>query len=274
MAQQSVYDWVAGVFEGYGMGALGKDVLKILRKAKSPEHAMVEIRKTDSYKTRFAGNVARLKSGFGMLSEGEYLGLEQSYRSALRQAGMPKGFYDAPGDFAKWIGGDVSPAEIARRAEMAGKLAANQDPGLRSALKQRGIKQGHIAAYLLNPNKALPIIEREVASAELSAEAFRAGFKGLGGSVGYMDRLVGKGITQGAAREAFQATAEELPTVQFLGSLEGEDFSVKQVAEAELDIAPKVRKRLASQARRERARFGGTSGGATQFLSEAQSGAF
>jgi len=93
------------------------------------EQALVfSIRDTDQYKTRFAGNAARMKKGLAELSPGEYIGLEDSYRQVMQSNGLPPGFYDQNDDFSKLIEGDVSPSELQDRVQQGYAVVAESDP--------------------------------------------------------------------------------------------------------------------------------------------------
>lgn len=150
----SVYDWVLDQFKQYGMGDVGKAALDAIQGSHNEIEAVTAIRNSDAYKQRFAGNVARIQSGKGALSEGEYLAMESSYRQAMRAAGLPKGFYDQPDDLAKWIGGDVSVTEVATRAKTAMDLVNSKDPETLKAFKDfYGVDKGHLAAYYLDQGR-------------------------------------------------------------------------------------------------------------------------
>lgn len=255
----SVFDWILDTFKQYGMGDVGKDALAAIRNSRSPEEAIMAIRDTDSYKTRFAGNVARIKAGFGALDEGQYLAMESQYRQTMRAAGLPKGFYDDPSDLAGFIGGDVSVAEIGERASKAMELVNSKDPNELKAFRDYyGISKGDLAAYFLDPAKALPILQKQVAAAELGAEATRAG---LSASAGFSESLVDKGISQEQARQAYGDVAYDKDTLAKLATMSGTSVGINDVVEAKLGLDTKTEKKVVGLVKREASRFGGRSGG-------------
>lgn len=258
--RQGVYDWVQSTFDQWGMPAgFADQVINIVQDARSPEQAMTMIRDTAQYKERFAGNIARTKAGYGMLSEAEYLGLERSYRQSLRAQGLPEGFYDDPKDFAEWIAKDVSPEELGARAELAGNLAQQKDPQLWKELRARGITKGDAAAFLLDPDRALPAIQRKLSSAEIGRQAREAGLKF---GTKFENSLVDKGITVDAAGQAFDKVAAEEDDLDALAARYGEkEFGKKGLVKAELGMKKKVAQRKKSLASRERAQFGGQQAG-------------
>lgn len=262
--RQSVYDWIRSSFQQWGMpDGFADRVIDITRDARSPEQALLQIRDTQEYRQRFAGNIARQKAGLPMLSEDEYLGLERSYAEALQFYGVPGDAFGQD-DYAKWISGDVSVAEVQARAEIAGTLAQRKDPQLWKELESRGITKGDAAAYLLNPDKALPAIQKKLSSAEIGVAAREAGMR-FGNK--FENMLVDKGVDAGQARQAFQAVAEDEADLDALAARYGEkEFGKKALAKGELGVGGvRAKKRRRDLASRERASFSGGGGGSTVF---------
>ena len=258
--QNSVYGWVQNLFDGIG-GNLGNVVLAAIRDAHSPSEAVATIRKSPEYAARFPGNVALLKAGKPVMPENQYLQQETSYRQALKGAGLPANFYDKPDDFGKWIVNDVSPTEVAQRANEASTLANSQDPATLAAFRNfYGIDKGHLAAYFLDPSKAAPILQKQANAAAIGAEAIH---EGLGSSVGrgFAEGLVDKGISQTQARAAFLGTNIEKPTVALLSGIDHTSISTGDMINAQLGLDATAVKKVKSVADRETARFRGTSAG-------------
>jgi hypothetical protein len=142
----------------------------------------------------------------------------QSYRTqakqALRGAGLPEGFYDDNSDFTAFITGDVSVNELQARIQ-EGYLAASQAPAeVKAELKDYyGVDEGGIAAYFLDPTRALPVIQRQIAAAKIGGAAARVGISnGLVSS----ERLASLGVDENQASQIFGQVAKELPTLQDL----------------------------------------------------------
>lgn len=265
-----VYDWVRSSFQQWGMpDGFANDVIGIVKDARSPEQAMTMIRDTDAYRTRFAGNIARAEAGFGMLSEAEYLNLESSYRQSMRAAGLPEGFYDDPNDFADFISKDVSPEEIAARAEIAGSLAQQKDPQLWKELESRGISKGDAAAYMLDPDRALPAIQRKLAGADIGRAAREAGIKVKNK---FENKLVDKGVSTEAAKAAFVSVKAEEKDLDALAARYGEkEFGKKGLIKGELGLDKgKTVARRKSLASRERAEWAGQAGSASMAFGQSE----
>lgn len=265
-----VYDWVRSSFQQWGMpDGFANEVIGIVKDARSPEQAMTMIRDTDAYRTRFAGNIARAEAGFGMLSEAEYLNMESSYRQSMRAAGLPEGFYDDPNDFADFISKDVSPEEIAARAEIAGSLAQQKDPQLWKELESRGITKGDAAAYMLDPDRALPAIQRKLAGADIGRAAREAGIKVKNK---FENKLVDKGISTEAAKAAFVSVKAEEKDLDALAARYGEkEFGKKGLIKGELGLDKgKTVARRKSLASRERAEWAGQAGSASMAFGQSE----
>jgi len=197
----------------YGLSNLTDFVNDLIAKEDiiSGDIILGKIRQTEQYKTRFAGNIARRNAGFNVLSEAEYIQMENAYRQLMRASGLPAGFYDQSSDFNNLIGGDVSAAELSSRIN-DGYLAVQQaDPQVIAEMKRLyPVGDAELAAYFLDPAKATPMLLRQARSAQIAAEATMQAGRQLG--VQTAEELATAGITQEQARAGFQtiAGAEEL----------------------------------------------------------------
>jgi len=197
----------------YGLSNLTDFVNDLITKEDiiSGDIILGKIRQTEQYKARFAGNIARRNAGFNVLSEAEYIQMENAYRQLMRASGLPAGFYDQSSDFNNLIGGDVSAAELSSRIN-DGYLAVQQaDPQVIAEMKRLyPVGDAELAAYFLDPAKATPMLLRQARSAQIAAEATMQAGRQLG--VQTAEELATAGITQEQARAGFQtiAGAEEL----------------------------------------------------------------
>ena len=125
--------------------------------------ATAQIRQTDQYKIRFAGNEMRKKtirdamargetSTMSELSEARYIELEDSYREVLKKANVPSQFYSNTTYLAKMIGNDLSTGEVAARASIAKQAASQANPEIKQQLQSLyGITENQIFTYFLDP---------------------------------------------------------------------------------------------------------------------------
>lgn len=236
-------------------------------------------RKTDIYARRFGGMAELSKRGMA-ISEAEYINLESSYRNVMSNYGLPSTYYDSPEDYARLIGAGLSVREVEERV-VAAKQSMN--PLVAAELREYyGVNEGDLTAYMLGltDEKGLRLasarnqeqIRIQGRTAQIGAAAERAGFA--------MDRAASErlaGTSIGQTIDPFQMGT--------LAQLEGEFGRARRVADRETTLAGIDREafdqrdalaaafgdeqaRLASErrAKRERARFSGSSGAASSAL--------
>tara|TARA_R110000868_G_scaffold131624_1_gene341731 strand:+ start:7922 stop:8770 length:849 start_codon:yes stop_codon:yes gene_type:complete len=141
--------------------------------------ALMTVRDTATYKTRFKANEYRTANGYAAKSEDDIIGMENTYRTVLRANSLPKGFYDKQEDFNKLIGGDTSADELNNRISQGYNAVMQAEPGTKAELKQLyGLSDGDIAAFFIDPtrfNQSDAI--KKAQAAQVASEARRqAGF--------------------------------------------------------------------------------------------------
>lgn len=227
---------------------------------------------TTVYQQRFSANEARIKNGLRPLTPKEYIAGEESYRAALKDAGLPSGFYDSSDDFAGFIGQDVSPYEIKLRADAAARAVNNADPAYTKALQDiYGIDSGMMTAFMLDPERALPLVEKQAKAVEFGTAAVKQGLQATKIGEQFAERGPATGYT---ADQGYSAIAGILPTAQTLGSIYGQTYD-QATAEAEvfsgLESAKRKRQKLGEL---ETSTFSGQSGVAAGSLKSSKSGQF
>jgi len=166
----------------------------------------------NEFKRRFPGIAARKKAGLGSISPDEYIQNERAYKQIFRNAGLPKGYFDSPTDFTKYIAADVSPSELKARVQDVYETVKFSMPEIRNTLAQYyGVapSDGALLAYALNPAKGLDIIGRQVAAAQIGGAASQVG---LSEDRARAEQLVGLGVSGQEARQGFGEIAAELGT--------------------------------------------------------------
>lgn len=272
--QQNAFDYFMSILKSYGLDGFS-EIAKVVRKAiidgvTDPSQLDLLVRDTDAWRTRFAGNELLTAAGGNALSVAEYLSVENSYRQIMSQAGLPQGFYDSPDDFAKFIGGSVSAAELQDRVNIANDLMKrNGDDALKSELLSLGIDPGHLLARYLDPKRAEPLLQREYQTALIGAAARRAGATADNDYAAHLSDL---GVTEGQAVQGYGQVADITPDLKRLGDLYGEDYTQ---SDAEKEIfeggSGDKRRRLSSQ---ERGSFSGSSGTSQSSLGRSSSGSY
>ena len=277
--RQSAYDLLFQQFNQYGLGALVEPLKGLITSGASPAEFTIKLRETDAYKKRFAANAARIAKGLTAISEAEYIGLEDQYQNIMRNYGLPANYYTR-GDmgrqegFEKFIGNDVSAAELEDRIMTAQNRVMNANPEVIASLRQfyPDISNGDILAYTLDPDKGLSEIKRKVTAAEIGGGAMQAG---LGITGARAEELGAAGITKQQAQQGFQTVAEVAPRGGQLAAIYGESPYTQQTAEQEVfglagsTEAAKQRKKLVGL---ERAAFSGQTGAAQGALGRERAG--
>jgi hypothetical protein len=259
-ADRDAYEALTAQFARYGLQSLAGRIYGYIQNGYSADTISLLLQDTPEFKARFAGNELRRKAGLPVLSPADYLATEASYRQILASAGLPPGFYDSPGDFTNWIGGDVAPTEVKSRVDLATAATAQADTYTRQRLAAYyGVDDAHLTAYFLDQSKALPLLQKQEAAAQFGAEAAR---RGLLSSRQAAEDYVSQGFSQSQASQGFQQVADELPNLQALAARFGTSFTQAEEESTVFgtDAGSLAKKRgLASQ---ERALFSRRAGGA------------
>lgn len=271
--QQSAFDYMSSLLSQYGLGSLS-NVLKGLVVGGDTDAAQItlKLQSTPEWKQRFAGNEMLRQKNLPVLSVAEYLSAEQSYAQALKQYGLPAGFYDDHQDFANWIGNAVSPNEVMQRAQTYADIAKRTtDPAIKAQLTSMGMTDGDILAYVMDPSRAQPLIQQKYQTTLLGAAARRAGTVS---DNNYLSHLSDIGVSEQQAAQGFGLISENMRPLTTLAQVYGVDYTQHdfetEVFESNGQATAK-RKKLASQ---ERAAFGGTSGVSKGSLNQNTAGQF
>jgi hypothetical protein len=189
----------------YGLPALGTWAWTEYLNGNPVEQILLNLRDRPEYKTRFAGLDELRKKGRG-ISEAQWINYEQSAASLMRARGLPEGFYDSPDDFAKFITNEVSLKELDDRLNLAQQAAFSAPPEVRAELARLyNVGPGELTAFWIDPDKALPLLERKYTSAQLAAESSRTGFGSLTGT--QAERLSSLGVDPNQSAGTFRTLA-------------------------------------------------------------------
>jgi hypothetical protein len=265
--RKSAYDLLYQQFAKYGLQSLVTPLEGLIKEGIPASEFAIRLRETDGYKQRFAANQARIKKGLSALSEAEYIGLEDAYQGIMRQYGMPESYYTRgelgrQEGFEKFIGGDVSPAELETRISTAYNRVINTNPEVVQALKQYypNITNGDILSYALDPDKALTDINKKITAAEIGAGAMQAG---LTTGLARAEELQRYGVTKETAQQGFGTIASGLERGRQLSNIYQQPEYTQQVAETEVFALPdaeKARRQRRKLGQLETATFSGTTG--------------
>jgi hypothetical protein len=227
---------------------------------------------TAEYAARFSGNAARVKAGLSALDPAQYTALEDTYRAAMKSAGLPTGFYDSQSSLANLIGNNVSPTEFNSRISAAKTALDNTDPYYTQALQQMyGLDNGTMIAHLLDPTAAAPLVERQANAAQYGAAALAQGLAINTQNFEQYASGVGTGV---GAVQGMEQVADITPGLTNLAAISGTAYN-QSTAEAEvfggLASAKRAREQLVGQ---EQNRFTGRSNVDPKSLQGGIEGAF
>lgn len=262
---RDAYLALSTLFRQFGLSSLAGKIYEYVKNGYGADTISILLQDTPEYKKRFAANEARLKAGMSVLSPAEYVSVENSYRQIMRQSGLPIGFYDTNEDFTQFISGDMSPSELQSRVELATQATALASPSYKAALKQMGLSDGELTAYFLDPNRALPFIQKSAATAAIGAEAIQ---RGLEFDKTYSEELATMGISRDQAAQGYAKIADEFSDLKTLGQIYGGGWTQRQAEESEFvggTAASQQREKLIG---REKGAFSGAAGGARSGLAQ------
>ena len=196
--------------------ALVKQLQDLATSGAGADTVSLALQNSDAYKARFSGNAIRQANGMSVLSPGAYIQWENDVQSVLQAAGVPKGFYAGTDEMAKLIGANVNYQVLQSRVDLAAKSIADTDPFYTQQLQNLyGVSQGDMIAHVLDPSVAMPLLQKQVASTTVAAEAAR---QGTNINLSTAEQLAGQGVTQDQAQQGFQAIAQQESATQALAS--------------------------------------------------------
>lgn len=228
---------------------------------------------TTVYQQRFSANEARIKAGLKPLTPSEYLATERAYRTIMRDAGLPQGFYDTVDDFSRFIQQDVSATELKSRVDAASTAVNNADPFYRQALQTMyGIDEGMMVANMLDPERALPLVERQAKAVQFGTAALQ---QGLGVDTARFEALAGQPVTTGySAQQGFAAIANILPNAERLAQVYGQEYTQATAEQEVFGGLASARRKRQKLGEMESATFSGQSGLSSTSLQQKTTGKF
>jgi hypothetical protein len=282
-ADQDAFFILKEVFAQYGLEDLFPVIEGYMKANVGPAEARLKLKNEQAYKDRFKGNELRRSKGLNVLSEAEYLDLENSYSQTLKAYGLQNYYGSAVTSqdrknrnlkLADIIGNDISAVEFKDRVSIAVDRVTNADTYTKTAFKQfYNINDSDLVGYFLDPEKALPSLKEKAVAAEIGGAALG---QNLAATSATAEELARFGVTREQAIQGYANIADILPTAQKLSSIyaqEGITYGQTQAEqEAFKGLASEQRKRKQLMAR-ETATFGGSSGISKSSLSNGSAGA-
>jgi hypothetical protein len=230
--QQTASQIIKAQLDQWGLSSLADQVNNLIRQGYGQDAITLQLEATPEYKQRFSANDARMKAGLPVLTPAQYVATEASYRQVLQQYGLPSGFHDQPSDLAKFIANDVSPSELNTRAQDAQAVWLSKDVGTRTAWTQMyGLSDGAAIASILDPDRALPIVQRMTAAAKIGGAALD---NGLQADQARFEQYADLGVTQAQAQKAFGQIAQTFDSDRQSAARAGLSYSQVDAEQANL----------------------------------------
>jgi hypothetical protein len=265
MRKENALANLTSTFSKYNLQSLIPKIKELVINGATESTIALELSETPEYKERFKANTARLAKGLAVLDAGTYIGMEDSYRQALRAYGLKQ--FDTDDYVSQFIANDISANELSNRIVTAVQRVQNADPAITSQLREfYNIGQNDLVAYVLDPNQQFQKIERQVQAAEIGVAARR---QGLQAGVGVAEQLAAQGVTQAEAQKGYATIADILPDAKRLSDIYGTTLEGYDQAQGEQEVFNQLasaQRRRQKLTQREIAAFGGQSGLSTKAL--------
>lgn len=270
--EQSAFDIIRDQLNQWGIGELADTARQLILQGLDSNAVTIELQNSPAYQQRFSGNADRIKAGLPALTPGQYVATEQSYKQVLSQYGLPVGFYDSPAALHDFIAKDVSPQELQSRAQVAQQIWLSNDDQTKDTWRNfYGLHDGAAIASILDPQTALPIVQRMANAAQMGGEATRQGinpdqkrFEGYSDQ-GYSVAQVDKGLQQ---------TALEQPTMDALAQRFGQQYNQGTALDANVGNNAAALRTKAGLISNEQALFSSRSGADSAALGRNSGGQF
>jgi hypothetical protein len=165
---------------------------------------ILDMRNLPEYKARFPAMEALSKAGRA-ITEAEYVAYEKGIGTLAQQYGLPATMFSSS-YIADMLVAQVSPIEFEKRITINRDAAMNASPETRRAFAEMyGLgAEGALTAYFLDPDVALPEIERRYAAAQVATEAYQ---QRVGLTREQAERLADDNVTRPEAQRAFAQVA-------------------------------------------------------------------
>lgn len=270
--QQTASAIISAQLEAWGLGTLAPKVNDLIREGLASDAITLRLAATDEYKTRFAANAARTKAGLAALSPAEYIAAENSYRQVMQSYGLPATFYDSQDDFRAFLENDVSPTEVQDRAKVAQQTWLSQDQATKDTWRSwYGLSDGAAIASILDPSKALPIVQSMAEAAKAGGAATRNGLDANESRIrGYVDQ----GISGDTIAQGFGDIGTVHDVDQSIGRRFGVDLSQSVEEQSRIQGLASARRAQQSAYESEQALFQGRPGADQNTMARRNSGSY
>ena len=255
----SVIETMKARFQQYNLGSLADKITSLAIDGANEATITLALQETEEYKKRFSANEARLKNNLKVLSPSDYLNLEDGYRQVMKTYGLTQ--FDNDEYVSKFIANDTSAPELNKRITAAVDRIQNADPSIAKTLRDYyNIKDTDLVAYILDPEKNIDKLQKQISAAEIGSAAGR---QGLTAGLTVAEQLAAQGVTQAEAQKGYATIADILPGAEKLSNIYGKTQDIYSQTEGEQEVfnslasAQRKRQKLSAT---ETGTFGASSG--------------
>lgn len=168
--QRQTIQTLQAAFAEYGLQGLFPAIERFARQDLTEGMILLELRKTPEYQQRFPAMRALSEKG-RVISEAEYISFERDAARLERAYGLPAGMLDKAA-VTNLLTNEVSARELEERVSMAAAGAYQLSQEVRDTFSRfYGLEGGALTAYFLDPEKALPLLNKQFVSSQIGAEA-------------------------------------------------------------------------------------------------------
>jgi hypothetical protein len=211
---------VKAAFDMYGLSSLFPLIQQYAQQGLTEDQIYLNLRGTDAYKARFPAMEQLSKDGRA-ITEAAYIDYERKAAQMEQMYGLPKGM--VMGSITDLLVNDVSAMELQDRIVLASADSITAPEDLKRQIQDYYGIDGEEAmrAYYLDPDIALPILQKQSAAARIGVQAVRAGVNGVGRSLA--EELQGLGVTEEAAGKGFQQVSYQSGLMAGRGDVASQD---------------------------------------------------
>ena len=263
-ARVKAKDKLTAMLKPYKLEGIASYIDAEILKDTSEEMILIGMYDQPAYKVRFPGMDA-LRNAGRILSEDEYTRIENAMIQTARFFDLPKGFYDGSEDFGKLIGKQVSAKEYQDRLQVGQDLARTLNSEIKTQLLNLyNVGEGDLTAYVLDPDKALSLIQKQAKAATFIGLGRAAGFGLKGITAGQAENIVATEpyakLTEGQMQTKLGQAGELRKEQQRLSQIEGMTYSEQEALDAVITGSSEAVLASQQRAQREVARFSSRSG--------------
>lgn len=263
-SQIKAKDKLTAMLAPYKLEGLASYIDAEILKDTSEEMILLGMYDQPAYKTRFPGMEGLRKIG-RTISEDEYTRIENAMIQTARFFDLPKGFYDNPEDFGNLIAKQVSAKEYQDRLQVGQDLARTLNPSIKQQLVDLyAIGEGDLTAYVLDPEKALSLIQKQAKAATFVGLSRAAGFRMPDITAATAENIVGTEpyakLTEAQMQAKINQAGELRKEQQRLSQIEGTTYNEQEALSAVIEGSPEAILASQQRAQREVSRFRARSG--------------